>query len=109
MKNPPTNLSIGSSSVIIKWLAWDNTKDTGDPPVVGYLPYYKKTEEDDWLPGSKLSSETLMYTFNRLDPDTNYSFSVAAIRDGDGGEGPKSPQLNVSTICKGKTFLRPEF
>ncbi|KAJ8040914.1 Receptor-type tyrosine-protein phosphatase alpha [Holothuria leucospilota] len=100
LKNPPTNLSIGSSSVIIKWLAWDNTKDTGDPPVVGYLPYYKRTEEDDWLPGSKLSSETLMYTFNRLDPDTNYSFSVAAIRDGDGGEGPKSPQLNVSTICK---------
>lgn len=50
-----------------------------------------------------VSSTTLSFVASELHPETNYTFSVAGVREGDGGEGPMSNQLNVRTTCNGKS------
>ncbi|KAJ8040912.1 Angiopoietin-1 receptor [Holothuria leucospilota] len=99
LPSAPVNISVDGSSVTIRWSAWDATTNDGDSPLVGYIPYYKVSDENDWIPGDMVSHETLMYTFTSLNPETYYSFSVSAVRAGEGGVGPKSPELSVKTIC----------
>ncbi|KAJ8040895.1 Angiopoietin-1 receptor [Holothuria leucospilota] len=97
LPSAPVNISVDGSSVTISWPAWDETTDVGDPPLVGYIPYYKVREENDWEPHEMVSPQTLIYTFTSLNPNTYYSFSVSAVREGQGGEGSKSPELSVRT------------
>ncbi|KAJ8040910.1 Receptor-type tyrosine-protein phosphatase T [Holothuria leucospilota] len=99
LTSAPVNISVNGSSVTIRWSAWEETTDVGDPPLVGYVPYYKVTEENDWVQSEMVSHETLIYTFTSLNPETYYLFSVSAVRAGEGGEGPKSPELSMRTIC----------
>ncbi|KAJ8040874.1 Receptor-type tyrosine-protein phosphatase delta [Holothuria leucospilota] len=99
LSSPPVNESVNGTSITISWSAWNEKTDAGDPPVIGYIPYYKKLEGNLWISSNMTSADTLMFTANGLDPETSYSFSVSAVRDGKGGEGPKSEELNVSTIC----------
>lgn len=87
------------------WTAWNENVDDGDPPVVGYIAYYKNEIDGNWITGGDVSAdETLEYTFTELLSDTNYSFSVAAVREGEGGEGFLSPPLDIRTICAGKNY-----
>lgn len=98
----PVAESVGPASVTISWSAWNDTTNDGDPPLVGYIPYYKKIEDNDWMPSEMVSSKTLLYTFTSLNPDTYYSVSVSSVREGKGGEGPRSPELSLRTMCDGK-------
>ncbi|KAJ8048617.1 hypothetical protein HOLleu_00998 [Holothuria leucospilota] len=51
--------------------------------------------------GSVSVTASLRFTFIDLDSGVNYSFSVATVREGNGGEGPKSPSLDVKIFCAG--------
>ncbi|XP_071854830.1 receptor-type tyrosine-protein phosphatase F-like isoform X2 [Apostichopus japonicus] len=100
LKSVPKKGSITNSTVTISWSAWDEENEDGDPPVIGYTPYYKLESEQDWsIQDTSTSIKALNFTFTALTPDERYSFSVAAVREGEMGEGPKSPMLNATTIC----------
>ncbi|KAJ8040900.1 Tyrosine-protein kinase receptor Tie-1 [Holothuria leucospilota] len=99
LSSAPVNISVDGSSVTIGWSVWDETTDVGDPPLVGYIPYYKVTEDNNWIPCEIVLPHTLLYTFTSLNPESYYSLSVSAVRAGEGGEGPKSPELSVRTTC----------
>ncbi|KAJ8040184.1 Receptor-type tyrosine-protein phosphatase alpha [Holothuria leucospilota] len=100
LKTAPREEKTTNTSVTISWSAWDEDTDVGDPPLIGYITYYKDENDDNWIIGTDVSeNETLEYTFIDLVSDTNYLFSVAAVREGEGGEGSKSPTLEVKTIC----------
>ncbi|KAJ8040649.1 Receptor-type tyrosine-protein phosphatase epsilon [Holothuria leucospilota] len=100
LSDQPTFQRQTNDSVTIRWRAWDAEKDVGDPPVVSYVTYYKEEATDVWMRGSDMSrDEALEYTASDLKMDVNYTFAVSAVRDGDGGEGPRSPPLTVKTLC----------
>ncbi|PIK34678.1 putative receptor-type tyrosine-protein phosphatase U-like [Apostichopus japonicus] len=100
LKSAPKKGSITNSTVTISWSAWDEQNEDGDPPVIGYTPYYKLASEQDWsIQDTSTSIKALNFTFTALTPEKRYSFSVAAVREGEMGEGPKSPMLNATTIC----------
>ncbi|KAJ8035144.1 Tyrosine-protein kinase receptor Tie-1 [Holothuria leucospilota] len=99
LTSAPVSYFVGTSSVTISWSVWDEIRDGGDPPLVGYIPYFKFTGETDWMSSDIVSPSTHMYTFTSMDPDTIYSFSVSAAREGIGGEGPRSPEISVRTVC----------
>ncbi|KAJ8040868.1 hypothetical protein HOLleu_15294 [Holothuria leucospilota] len=101
LSSPPVNESVNGTSITISWSAWNENNDAGDPPVIGYIPYYRKIDGNLWIRNKMTSADTLMFTANGLDPETSTSFRVSAVRDGEGGEGPKSEELNVTTICDG--------
>ncbi|KAJ8040464.1 Tyrosine-protein kinase receptor Tie-1 [Holothuria leucospilota] len=46
--------------------------------------------------------ETLEFMADNLEADTEYSFSVAVVREGVNGEGPRGPSVNLRTKCDGK-------
>ncbi|KAJ8040188.1 Receptor-type tyrosine-protein phosphatase T [Holothuria leucospilota] len=98
----PLESSTNDTSVTITWLAWEEGKDVGDSPVIGYFPYYKGT--GDWTKGGDGSLvENLKFIFNNLESDTDYLFGVAAVREGEGGEGLRGPSLQVTTHCAAPT------
>ncbi|KAJ8018787.1 Tyrosine-protein kinase receptor Tie-1 [Holothuria leucospilota] len=100
LNDAPTFHRRTNDSVTIRWRSWDAEKDAGDPPVVSYVTYYKEVAADMWMRGSDVSSdEALEFTASDLNMDVNYTFSVAAVRDGDGGKGPRNPHLIVKTLC----------
>ncbi|KAJ8040197.1 Angiopoietin-1 receptor [Holothuria leucospilota] len=100
LSSAPTEVTVTNSSVTIQWPSWDENTDVGDPPIVGYIPYYRKQGDDIWIPESYVPiGDQLQFTFNNLDLDTYYSFSVAAVREGEGGEGSRSPPFEVKTLC----------
>ncbi|KAJ8040191.1 Immunoglobulin superfamily member 22 [Holothuria leucospilota] len=102
LSSPPTEVTLTNSSVTIQWPSWDENTDVGDPPIVGYIPYYRKQGDNIWIPESHVpKGDQLQFTFNNLDSDTYYSFSVAAVREGEGGEGSRSPPFEVKTLCAG--------
>ncbi|XP_071854861.1 uncharacterized protein [Apostichopus japonicus] len=100
LQSAPERGSITYSTASISWSAWDEENEDGDPPVIGYTPYYKLESEQDWSNQDIYTSiKALNFTFTALTPEERYSFSVAAVREGEMGEGPKSPMLNATTIC----------
>lgn len=105
LTSAPTMVMKGNSSITISWLEWDETRDTGDSPVIGYIPYYKEKEKSSWIQGAFVSSESRRFTATNLKVETSYLLSVAAVREG-GGEGPKSPSLDVETFC-GTPNMKP--
>ncbi|PIK57434.1 hypothetical protein BSL78_05648 [Apostichopus japonicus] len=100
LQTAPKRGSITNSTVTISWSAWDEENEDGDPPVVGYTPYFKLASGLNWsIQDTSTSIKALNFTFTALAPEERYSFSVAAVREGEMGEGPKSPMLNATTIC----------
>ncbi|XP_071851969.1 uncharacterized protein [Apostichopus japonicus] len=100
LQSAPKADLITDSTVTISWSAWDEEIEDGDPPVIGYTPYYKLASGLNWsIQDTSTSIKTLNFTFTALIPEERYSFCVAAVREGEKGEGPKSPALNATTIC----------
>ncbi|XP_071854063.1 uncharacterized protein [Apostichopus japonicus] len=97
----PEIVDMSQTSITIKWRAWDEGTDFGDPPVVGYIVYYRKDATDSWGTDTIIeSSKLLQYTHTNLEEDTIYAFSVSAVREGDMGEGPIGPPMTVKTLCE---------
>ncbi|XP_071844247.1 uncharacterized protein [Apostichopus japonicus] len=96
----PTEVTRTTTSVTITWRPWNEETDVGDPPVVAYIPYYRMDPSQDWMSGSRIQSDqTLEYAATSLESDRNYTFSVAAVRAGEGGEGPRGPPVTIKTLC----------
>ncbi|PIK47356.1 hypothetical protein BSL78_15772 [Apostichopus japonicus] len=54
----------------------------------------------DWMSGSRIQADqTLQYTASSLESDRKYTFSVAAVREGEGGEGLRGPAVTIKTLC----------
>lgn len=92
------------NSATIQWRRWDQQIDIGDPPIVGYVIYYRETTEAElWMPAHNTShNETLEFTYSSLRDDTIYEFSVAAAREGLYGLGRRSPSVTIRTLCSSK-------
>ncbi|XP_071838116.1 uncharacterized protein [Apostichopus japonicus] len=101
LKSTPEVVSIFDGSVTISWSPWEEGINDGDGPVVGYTLYFREDKVTRWSKSGYVSaSEPLGYVYTNLEPETSYMFSVAAVKVGDGGEGPRGPSLNVTTNCK---------
>ncbi|PIK51862.1 hypothetical protein BSL78_11239, partial [Apostichopus japonicus] len=99
LSDPPTQLTRTTTSVTITWRPWDEQTDVGDPPVVAYIPYYKMDPSQDWMNGSRIQADqTLEYTASSLESDRNYTFSVAAVREGR-VERTRGPAVTIKTLC----------
>ncbi|XP_071952980.1 uncharacterized protein [Antedon mediterranea] len=93
-----TLLSVSSSSITIEWTAWNSNTDDGDGPVVGYFLYHKLNNTDIWNHGLYINA--LSGPVSELMWDTEYTFSVSAVRPGEGGEGPIGDgTVTAKTIC----------
>ncbi|XP_071952977.1 uncharacterized protein [Antedon mediterranea] len=93
-----TVLNISSTSITIEWTAWNSNTDDGDGPVVGYFLYHKLTNTNDWK--KTLFENSLSGTINGL-CDKEYTFSVSAVRPGEGGEGSIGKnKTTVKTHCE---------
>lgn len=80
---------------------WNSENDVGDPPVVGYVVYYKAPRTESWSNSSMIiCSETLQYTQTGLQEETHYTFTVSAVRDGEMGVGPMGPPVMKNTSGK---------
>ncbi|PIK48270.1 putative receptor-type tyrosine-protein phosphatase mu-like [Apostichopus japonicus] len=100
ISDPPTEVTRTTTSVTITWRPWNEETDVGDPPVVAYIPYYRMDPSQDWMSGSRIQpDQTLEYAATSLESDRNYTFSVAAVRAGEGGEGPRGPAVTIKTLC----------
>ena len=100
MSTPPKVTAIHSSTVTVAWSAWTPGVDVGDGPVVSYKVYIK--ESNIWQERTVMGHATRVI-LDGLEPDTNYGISVAAVREGIGGTGPRSAVTNITTLCAGKT------
>ncbi|XP_071813580.1 uncharacterized protein [Apostichopus japonicus] len=97
----PGIVDMSQTFITINWRAWDEGTDVGDPPVVGYIVYYRKNATDSWSNVTIIeSSQLLQYTHTNLEEDTKYVFSVSAVREGDMGEGRMGPPMTVKTLCE---------
>ncbi|KAJ8040462.1 hypothetical protein HOLleu_14758 [Holothuria leucospilota] len=96
-----TLVTATTTSITISWRSWDPDRDYGDPPVVAYIPYYRKAVSEEWISGTAVSpgEGTLEFMADNLEADTEYSFSVAVVREGVNGEGPRGPSVNFRTKC----------
>ncbi|XP_071490731.1 uncharacterized protein [Diadema antillarum] len=99
MEAAPTVNASTFTSLTIEWTAWNEQSDNiGDPPLTEYITYYKILN-GTWIDGPKVAASMTSAVFGGLDPDTKYEISVAAIREGPGGTGPKSDSLTIVTKC----------
>ncbi|XP_072180078.1 receptor-type tyrosine-protein phosphatase mu-like [Diadema setosum] len=94
---PKVNAST-STSLTIEWMAWNEQTDIGDPPLTEYITYYRILN-GTWIDGPKVAASMTSAVLSGLAPDTKYEVSVAAVREGRGGMGPKSDSLTTVTNC----------
>ncbi|XP_072173071.1 receptor-type tyrosine-protein phosphatase T-like [Diadema setosum] len=94
----PTVTTSTSSSLTIEWMAWNEQTDIGDPPVTEYITYYR-IPGGNWNDGQIVAASMTSATVDGLDPDTDYEVSVAAVREGPGGTGPRSNVFQTTTKC----------
>ncbi|KAJ8040471.1 Receptor-type tyrosine-protein phosphatase T [Holothuria leucospilota] len=101
LRSPPTLRAATATSISIRWRSWDPDRDYGDPPVVAYIPYYRKAVSEEWISGTAVSpgEGTLEFMADNLEAETEYSFSVSVVREGVNGEGPRGPSANFRTNC----------
>eukprot|EP00057_Strongylocentrotus_purpuratus_P017190 XP_011671664.1 PREDICTED: angiopoietin-1 receptor-like [Strongylocentrotus purpuratus] len=98
IEKTPVIVSTTSTTVGLRWNAWSEEDDIGDPPLVGYDVFVKK--ESDWVTDQRVDQVTTLAIVSNLTPDTDYRFRVAAVREGTGGTGPVSPWNNTITRCR---------
>ncbi|XP_022109418.1 tyrosine-protein kinase receptor Tie-1-like isoform X3 [Acanthaster planci] len=95
LSQPPAVLA-GLASVTVTWHPWGSyTTDSGDGPVVKYVVYFKRASVE-WTVGGEVqvignTQPANSFVVQPLVTSTQYQFSVSAVRDGRGGEGPRSP------------------
>ncbi|XP_030834130.1 tyrosine-protein kinase receptor Tie-2 [Strongylocentrotus purpuratus] len=95
----PVVASATSTIVVLRWDAWSEGDDIGDPPLVGYNVFVKK-DGGDWVTDQRVDQlKTSAFVIN-LTPDTGYMFRIAAVREGTGGTGPLSPRNSIITHCR---------
>ncbi|XP_071952994.1 immunoglobulin superfamily member 22-like [Antedon mediterranea] len=93
-----TVLNISSFFITIEWTAWNSNTDDGDGPVVGYFLYHKLSNTNDWK--KTFYENALSGNVSELMWDTEYTFSVSAVKPGEGGEGPIGEKtVTVKTLC----------
>ncbi|XP_030832293.1 receptor-type tyrosine-protein phosphatase mu-like [Strongylocentrotus purpuratus] len=100
IEKAPVIVSTTSTTVGLRWNAWSEEDDIGDPPLVGYDVFVKK--DGDWVTDQRVDQVTTSTIVSNLTPDTDYMFRVAAVREGTGGTGPLSPRNNTITRCRSK-------
>nr|XP_054764980.1 receptor-type tyrosine-protein phosphatase F-like [Lytechinus pictus] len=95
----PSIVSTTSTTVTLQWNAWSAGKDIGDPPLIGYDVFVKK--DGDWVRDQRVHVDDSITsaTVSDLTPDTDHRFHVAAVREGEGGTGPRSPKIDTITLC----------
>ncbi|PIK49197.1 putative angiopoietin-1 receptor-like, partial [Apostichopus japonicus] len=103
LSNPPELLDVTSTSIDIRWAAWEEEIDVGDPPLVGYVVHIKEASSTLWTNRSVIIN-SLEYRLIHLEHDTNYTVSVSAVREGEMGEGPRGPPITVKTLCQVPTI-----
>ena len=88
---------INSTAVALNWEPWFAGIDPGHRPLVAYIIYYRD-QTKRWVEGSRVrvGASTTSIILNELDVDTVYEFSIAAVREGPGGEGPRTPGVLTS-------------
>ncbi|XP_072179579.1 receptor-type tyrosine-protein phosphatase T-like [Diadema setosum] len=87
-----------STSLTIEWMAWNEQTGVGEKPLTEYVTYFR-IPNGTWIDGPKVAASVTSAVLSGLDPDTKYEVSVAAVREGPGGTGPKSDSLTVVTKC----------
>ena len=100
LSQPPT-VAVEPTIAKVTWQAWNVFMDTGDGPIIAYIVYFTPMEDSNWVSAGNITDTTqATYSFlvENLEPGTEYSFSVAAVRDGLGGEGPRSPSTRIQTL-----------
>ena len=98
---PPTVKSVDLPTVRIEWTAWNSDEDKGDPPLVAYAIYLTKASQVDWMEVQRVDHTVTSTAVGELQSNTEYLISVAAVREGPGGTGPKSPAAPFATECQG--------
>ncbi|XP_038068521.1 receptor-type tyrosine-protein phosphatase epsilon-like [Patiria miniata] len=113
LSQPPI-VTVTSTSATVSWQAWgSNAMDAGDGPVIEYRVYYSPTSSISWTVAETVSvtnpSQALYsFTVQPLNRNTEYMFSVAAVLQEQGGEGPMSPvTFNVTSAEPEPTTLSP--
>ena len=94
----PSVISTAINGVNLEWTPWREGVDTGDPPVVGYAVYSRQLS-GNWTEIESVDQSVISALVAGLDPDTDYELSVAAVREGTGGTGPRSPSVSATTAC----------
>ena len=82
-----------NKTVTLEWTKWNEDVDIGDPPVVGYVVFARQSS-GDWTEKVRLNQSITYVAVGGLDPGTDYEFSIAAVREGTGGTGPRSPPVS---------------
>ena len=97
----PTLSSTSVDTIDLQWNPWVEGVHEGDPPVVEYAVMIR-TAFGNWreIQRSTVTSAVV----SDLDPETDYEISVAAVREGTGGTGPRSLAISATTLCGG---MRP--
>ena len=101
LSEPPSVTSTSTNSVNLAWTPWREGSDAGDPPLEGYA-LYANISSGDITEVKTVEEAVTSATVTGLEPDTDYVFSVAAVREGTGGTGPRSPSVNAITDCGSK-------
>ena len=99
LRSAPSVKAITSSTVAVKWEEWREGVHVGDGPVVAYVVYLK--EFGLWRKRKTVHRSTTTAILEGLEPETDYKTKVAAVREGSGGSGPKSPAMRFTTLCIG--------
>ncbi|XP_033117507.1 tenascin-like [Anneissia japonica] len=97
----PAAETITGSSVKLRWREWSTSSgDSGDPPIIGYVVYYKQRSLSSEPFRQAFHVSSLTATVTGLHWEEAYKFAIAAVREGTGGEGPMgSVRLTTSTVC----------
>ena len=98
LRDPPIITDVTSSTVDVKWTEWTEGIDAGDSPLVAYIIYLMPSS-GEWREAKTVSSTFSSSTVRGLGADTDYEFSVGAVRQGEGGAGPRSAATAVLTKC----------
>ncbi|XP_030844203.1 neogenin [Strongylocentrotus purpuratus] len=98
IEKAPVIVSTTSTTIGLRWNAWSEEDDVGDPPLVGYDVFVKK--DGDWVTDQRVDQPTTSAIVINLTPDTDYRFRVAAVREGTGGTGPDSSRNDTVTLCR---------
>ena len=97
----PSVDQITSNSILLSWHAW--TEDDGsEGPLDGYTLY----QQDSFgsISSFSISKDVSNFESTGLEIYTTYNFSVAAAREGTGGEGSPGPTAFVRTQCRGNIW-----
>ena len=97
----PSVITTTVNTVTLEWTQWREGVDPGDPPVIEYA-LYARQPFGNWTEKVRVDQSIASTVVTGLESNTDYEFSVAAVRDGIGGLGPRSPSVSASTTCESK-------